>query len=73
MSISPIKEDIFITINLIEGERYTISDVKLAGEMLGIEPELRELLTAKPGETFNNEQMTAISKRVLASPRLRSV
>jgi len=64
VSISPNKEDIFITINLAEGERYTISEVKLAGEMLGIEPDLRPLLTAKPGETFNNEQMTAISKRI---------
>ena len=64
VSISPNKEDIFITINLAEGERYTISEVKLAGEMLGIEPDLRPMLTAKPGETINNEQMTAISKRI---------
>jgi outer membrane protein insertion porin family len=64
VSISPNKEDIFITINLIEGERYSVSEIKLAGEMLGLEPELNTLLTVKPGETFNNEQMTAISKRI---------
>src|SRR3954447_6952690 len=33
VSISPDKEDIYITINISEGSPYTISDVRLAGEM----------------------------------------
>ena len=35
MSITPDKEDIYITINITEGPRYTVSDVKLAGDLLG--------------------------------------
>ncbi len=64
VSISPDKEEIFITINLIEGERYTISEVKLAGEMLGLEAELASLIDVKPGEIFNAERLNTISKRI---------
>ena len=34
VAISPDKRDIFVTISVTEGDRYTISDVKLAGEMV---------------------------------------
>ena len=34
VAISPGKEDIFITVNLIEGDRYQINDVRLAGELV---------------------------------------
>ncbi|GAB4470132.1 MAG: outer membrane protein assembly factor BamA [Burkholderiaceae bacterium] len=64
VSISPDKQDIYITINLVEGERYTISDVKLAGELLGLEDELRGLIDIKPGETFNAERLNNVSKRI---------
>lgn len=64
VSISPDKQDIFVTINVSEGERYTLSDIKIAGETLGIEPELRSLIDVKPGATFNAEQLNAISKRI---------
>jgi outer membrane protein insertion porin family len=64
VSISPDKQDIYITINLVEGERYTISEVKLAGELLGLEDELRALIDVKPGETFNAERLNNVSKRI---------
>jgi len=64
VSISPDKRDIHITINLVEGERYTISEVKLAGELLGLEDELRALIDVKPGETFNAERLNNVSKRI---------
>ncbi len=64
VSISPDKQDIYITINLVEGERYTISEVKLAGELLGLEDEVRALIDVKPGETFNAERLNNVSKRI---------
>jgi outer membrane protein insertion porin family len=64
VQISPDKEDIFITINVNEGERYTISEVKLAGELLGLDQELASLIDVKPGETFNAERLNVISKRI---------
>ncbi|MFN9029281.1 MAG: outer membrane protein assembly factor BamA [Betaproteobacteria bacterium] len=64
VQISPDKEDIFVTINLNEGERYTISEVKLSGELLGLDEELASLIDVKPGETFNAERLNIISKRI---------
>jgi outer membrane protein insertion porin family len=64
VSISPDKNDIFINANLSEGERYTVSGVKLSGEMLGLDDELNALIDVRPGEVFNAEKLNAIAKRV---------
>jgi outer membrane protein insertion porin family len=64
VSISPDKKDIQITINLLEGERYRISGVKLAGELLGLDAELSKLIDVKPGEIYNGERINAIGKAV---------
>ncbi|CAN5338758.1 outer membrane protein assembly factor BamA [soil metagenome] len=58
VAISPDKQDIYITINVNEGERYTISDVKLAGELIVPEEELNALVLVKPGQTFSLELLT---------------
>ncbi|NWG30966.1 MAG: outer membrane protein assembly factor BamA [Rhodocyclaceae bacterium] len=62
--ISPDKQDIYITININEGERYTVSSVKLAGELLLPEEELLKLVTIKPGALFSREQVTATTKAI---------
>ncbi|MGE5162057.1 MAG: outer membrane protein assembly factor BamA [Betaproteobacteria bacterium] len=64
VSISPDKNDIFINVNIFEGERYTVSGVKLSGELLGLEEELVALIDVKPGETFNAERLNAVAKRI---------
>ena len=53
VAISPDKKDIFITINVHEGEQYTISSIKLAGDMVVPEEQLRNFIIAKPGSSFN--------------------
>jgi outer membrane protein insertion porin family len=58
VAISPDKRDIFVTISVTEGERYTISDVKLAGEMVIPEEALRALILAQPGQTFSQVLLT---------------
>ncbi|HVY64921.1 MAG TPA: outer membrane protein assembly factor BamA [Gammaproteobacteria bacterium] len=58
VAISPDKRDIFVTISVIEGDRYTISDIKMAGEMVVPEEELKSLILAQPGETFSQGQLT---------------
>ena len=64
VSITPDKKDIAVTINVAEGERYTISSVKLGGELLGLDEDLAPLVTVKPGDVFNAEQVNAIGKAV---------
>ena len=64
VSISPDKRDIHITINISEGEKYTVSQVKVAGELLGLDEELNALVDVRPGDTFNAERVNAVSKRM---------
>ena len=64
MSITPDKRDIYITINLTEGEKYTVSEVKLGGELLLPEAELRLLIQLKPGETFSREKLSDSTKKI---------
>jgi outer membrane protein insertion porin family len=64
VSISPDKQDIYITINLTEGERYTVSSVKLAGQMLLPEEELTKLVQVVPGEVFSREKMADTTKAI---------
>ena len=64
VSITPDKRDIYITVNITEGEQYTISEVKMAGETLVPEEELRGLIKITPGEMFNRELLTESSKAI---------
>lgn len=58
VSITPDKKDIYITINVSEGEQYKISKVELAGEMVMDESLLKPLLLMKPAELFSRQKMT---------------
>ena len=64
VSITPDKKDIYITVNITEGEKYTVSNVKLGGDMLLPEAELRGLVQLKPGETFSREKLNESTKRI---------
>jgi outer membrane protein insertion porin family len=64
VSITPDKKDIYLTINITEGEKYTVSAVKLEGEMFGREEELKTLLLLKPGKVYSGELLTATNKRL---------
>jgi outer membrane protein insertion porin family len=64
VSISPDKQDIYITVNVTEGEKYTISDVKLAGELQVPESELKPLITVEKGDIFNRQKITESSKAI---------
>ncbi len=64
VSITPDKKDIYITVNITEGEKYSISEVKLAGETLVPEDELRQLMQVQAGDTFSREKVTQTSKAI---------
>jgi outer membrane protein insertion porin family len=64
VSITPDKKDVFITVSITEGEQYTVSDVRLAGEMLVPQEELLKLVRLKKGEVFSRENLTASTKAV---------
>ncbi|MCW3478517.1 outer membrane protein assembly factor BamA [Neisseriaceae bacterium JH1-16] len=68
VSISPDKESVYLTVNVNEGKRYTVGDLKFGGDLKVPEDELRKLLTIKTGDVFSrekiNESVTAISDRL---------
>ena len=64
VSITPDKKDIYITVNVTEGEKYTISEVKLAGETIVPDAELQKLIEVKAGDTFSREKITQSSKAI---------
>jgi outer membrane protein insertion porin family len=64
VAISPDKRDVFITINVTEGEKFRISDVRLAGELLLPEAELRRLVKVKKGDVFSRERLTESTKLI---------
>lgn len=58
VALSPDKKDIFITIDVVEGQRYTVSDVKLAGNLILNEEVLNPLVQIKPGQVFSQRLVT---------------
>ena len=64
VSISPDKQDIYITVNVTEGEKYTISDVKLAGDLQVPEADLTSLIAIAKGDVFNRQKVTETSKAI---------
>ncbi|TFI18655.1 outer membrane protein assembly factor BamA, partial [Herbaspirillum sp. 3C11] len=64
VSITPDKKDIYVTININEGEKYTVSDIKLDGEMFGMEADLASLVQLKKGEIYSGSKLTDSTKKI---------
>ena len=61
VSVSPDKESVFITINVDEGDVYTISGIDLAGDIIIPEIQARALVLLREGVIFSQALMTASS------------
>jgi outer membrane protein insertion porin family len=64
VAIAPEKDDIFITINLTEGEVYKVSEVKLAGTFVVPKAELEKLVLVQPGQIFNHKLITSTQELI---------
>ena len=64
VQIGADKRDIYITLNITEGKRYTVSDIKVAGEPTIGEAELRKLVKMRSGEVFSREKLTESTKAI---------
>lgn len=65
VSIAPNKKDIFITINMTEGEQYHITGVELTGDMLGLQDELQQLIQVEPDSIYNAAIVNAGSTAIV--------
>jgi outer membrane protein insertion porin family len=59
VAIAPEKDDIFITVNVNEGEVFKVKEVKLAGTFVVPEALLRRYLLVQPGDQFSRKTITA--------------
>jgi outer membrane protein insertion porin family len=59
VAIAPEKDDIFITVNLTEGEIFKVSEVKMAGTFVVPKAELEKLVLIHPGQIFNHKLITS--------------
>ena len=65
VAIAPNMEDVYITINVNEGEQYEISEVQISGELRDIpEENIRSMLLSAPGQVFSRELMTLSEQRI---------
>jgi outer membrane protein insertion porin family len=64
VSISPDKQDVYITANIVEGERYQVSAVKIAGDFSLAEDELKKLVKVKAGDVFSREKLNDTTKAI---------
>jgi outer membrane protein insertion porin family len=64
VSISGDRKDIFITLTISEGKPYTVSEVKLAGDLLGLDSEINQLVQLKPGQIFSGAKTNATAKGI---------
>ncbi|HEY8331136.1 MAG TPA: outer membrane protein assembly factor BamA [Pseudomonas sp.] len=64
VSITPDKKHVYVTVNINEGEKYRIREVKLAGDLRVPEEEVRQLLLVKEGQIFSRKVMTSTSELI---------
>ncbi len=62
VAITPGKDEMAITINITEGQRYAVSSVRLEGDYLGKEAEFKTLVRIQPGQAYNAEDVTETTK-----------
>jgi outer membrane protein insertion porin family len=64
VAITPDKKDIYVTINVKEGDIYRLEKVKLTGNLIIKPDDLIKLMTVGPGETFSRKNATETSKAI---------
>jgi outer membrane protein insertion porin family len=62
VAISPNKQDISITINVTEGDRFVVSEVVMEGYYLGKDDEFKSLIEIQAGKAYNADEVTRTTK-----------
>ncbi|MGY4534232.1 outer membrane protein insertion porin family [Pseudomonas sp. TE3786] len=64
VSITPDKKHVYITVNVDEGQKYSVREVKLSGDLKVPEEEVKALLLVKKGQVFSRKLMTTTSELI---------
>ncbi len=71
VSLTPDRQDVYITINVSEGKQYRVREVKLAGKLIIPEDVARSLISLHPGDVFSRKEAVDSTKRI--SDRLAEI
>ncbi|MBV6750335.1 outer membrane protein assembly factor BamA [Pseudomonas chlororaphis] len=64
VSITPDKKSVYITVNVTEGQKYKVRDVKLSGDLKVPEDQVKSLLLVEKGQVFSRKLMTTTSELI---------
>ncbi|MBU6956401.1 outer membrane protein assembly factor BamA [Pseudomonas sp. CVAP len=64
VSITPDKKHVYITVNINEGQKYNVRDVKLSGDLKVPEDQVKALLLVQKGQVFSRKLMTTTSELI---------
>ena len=64
VSITPDKKDVYVTINITEGNQFRVSDIRMTGEILVPEEELFGLVAINHGDIFSRQKITETSTNI---------
>lgn len=67
VALSETKEDIFITVNIEEGDKYQVKDRRFSGETVLNQEFLSRLVTTRAGDTFSRKEATESADRIEAA------
>ncbi len=64
VSITPDKKDVYVTINITEGNQFTVSEIRMAGNILVPKEELFGLVAIRDGDIFSRQKITETSANI---------
>jgi len=64
VSITPDKSKVYITINVVEGDQYTVNDIDFSGDLILDENLLRNFVFTKKGDIFSDANITSSTETI---------
>jgi outer membrane protein insertion porin family len=61
VAVTPDRREVYIALNVTEGKRYTVRNVKLEGDLVVDEDQLTPLLVVREGQMFSQQLLTYTS------------
>ncbi len=58
VSVSPDKKSVYVTMNVTEGEKYTVTGVNFVGDLIGQDELVKAILPIKEGQLYNGALVT---------------
>ncbi len=64
VSITPDKQDVYVTVNIAEGDQFSVNSVKLAGELIIDKAEMNKLVEMQAGDVFSRSKVSNTRKKI---------